>query len=194
MKLTKKQQLEHTAKELFWKHGFKKVTIDEICKKAGVSRKSFYTFYENKIALVQFIIEQEMDQAYQFYSKIASSNIPFALKIEQLFSYKYEFSATISMEFISDFYHPDSAELLQFFQQATQRSMLMMRQLFTDAQATGEMNPTISLDYVMWLMQKTVEYCGSDELMAFFPNADALTRQVTQSLIYGIMPIQTLDA
>jgi AcrR family transcriptional regulator len=44
MKLTNKEQIEHKARELFWKHGFKKVTIDEICKKANVSRKTYYTF------------------------------------------------------------------------------------------------------------------------------------------------------
>ena len=31
--MTKKEKTEATAKELFWKHGFKKVSIDEIVKR-----------------------------------------------------------------------------------------------------------------------------------------------------------------
>jgi len=31
MKSTKKEQIEQKALELFWKHGFKKVSTDEIC-------------------------------------------------------------------------------------------------------------------------------------------------------------------
>ncbi|MDD5185790.1 MAG: TetR/AcrR family transcriptional regulator, partial [Paludibacter sp.] len=64
MKLTKKEQIEQIATELFWKHGFKKVTIDEICKKANVSRKTFYTFFENKTALVIFLMNKLTEEAF----------------------------------------------------------------------------------------------------------------------------------
>ena len=56
--MTKKQKIEQVAKELFLKYGFKKVTVDEICRKAHVSRKTYYTFYENKNALVLYIVDE----------------------------------------------------------------------------------------------------------------------------------------
>ena len=82
MKLTKKEQIELKAKELFWKHGFKKVTIDEICKKAGVSRKTFYTFYENKNALVLFILNETIENMKLENMKVFESDISFAEKMK----------------------------------------------------------------------------------------------------------------
>ena len=82
MKLTKKEQIENKAKELFWKHGFKKVTIDEICKKANVSRKTFYTFYENKTALVLFILNETIENMKTENMKVFASDIPFGEKMK----------------------------------------------------------------------------------------------------------------
>jgi len=189
MKQTKKEQLITNAKILFDKYGFKKVTIDEICKKANVSRKTFYTYFENKNDLVLIIFHEMMDNAFSIYEGIVESELHFAEKLEKIFSYKYLHAEKISMEFISDFYNPESAELLEFFNKNVEKSLLFMRDFFKKAQENGEMNPDISLDYVMWLMQKATESCGTKELMSLFPDAETLTRQVSQSLVYGIMPI-----
>lgn len=189
MKQTKKEQLISNAKVLFDKHGFKKVTIDEICKKAIVSRKTFYTYFGNKNDLVLIIFHEMMDNAFAIYKEIVESKLSFADKLEKMFSYKYANAEKISMEFISDFYNPESAELLEFFNKNVEKSLMLMRDFFKKAQDNGEMNPDLNLDYVMWLMQKATESCGTQELMSFFPDADTLTRQVSQSLVYGIMPI-----
>jgi len=190
MKLTKKQQIEEKAKELFWKHGFKKVTIDEICKKANVSRKTFYTFYENKNALVMYIFSKVTEEAFAIYEGIVASDLTFSEKLQDIFEFKYKNTDEFSMEFVADFYNPDSGEMLTLFNSTIEKSMNFMREFFKTAQDKGELNPELSIDYVMWLMQKSVELCGSKELMSLFPNVDSMARQVTQSLIYGIMPVK----
>lgn len=192
MKLTKKEQIEQKAKELFWKHGFKKVTIDEICKKANVSRKTFYTFYENKTALVVYIFNEVVNEGFEISESIIDSDLAFSEKMEKMFAYKFEVAKSISMEFITDFYNPEAGELLEMFNESMEKSMLIMRNLFQKAQETGEMNPELNLDYVMWLLQKSAELCATQELISLFPNAESLTRQVSQSFVYGIMPVKTV--
>ena len=190
MKLTKKQQIEHKAKELFWKHGFKKVTIDEICKKANVSRKTFYTFYENKTALVVYTFNEVMDEAFATYEAIIGGNATFSEKIEKIFAYKYEIGETISMEFIKDFYNPEASELLTLFNEIIEKSMTLMRDFFHNAQVSGEMNPNLNLDFVMFMIQKIGELCSKTELMAMFPDAESMTRQISEYALYGIMPVK----
>lgn len=193
MKLTKKQQIEHKAKELFWKHGFKKVTIDEICKKANVSRKTFYTFYENKTALVLFILKEMTDEAFVETRKIIDSELSFSEKLEKMLAMKFERSSDFSMEFIADFYNPDATEILEYFNKIMADSMALIYDFYGNAQKTGEMNPDLNLDYVMWIMQKQVELCSSTEFMEMFPNVKSMTKQVSQSIIYGIMPVKQDD-
>jgi len=192
MKLTKKQQIEHKAKDLFWKHGFKKVSIDEICKKANVSRKTFYTIYENKTALVLYILKEMSDAAFEETRKIIEGEGSFALKLEKMLELKLEGSKEFSMEFVADFYNPDATEILEYFNTIITESMAMVYDFYKKAQENGEMNPEMNLDYVMWIMQKFVELCRTKELMGMFPDVETMTKQISQSMIYGIMPVKSI--
>ena len=190
MKRTKKEQLEFTATELFWKHGFKKVSIDEICKKANVSRKTFYTFFENKLALVIHLMKKMTDEAFLESRKIIEGEGTFAEKVEKSLNLKLERNKNMSIEFVADFYNPDSTDILDCFNLIIKDSMSMLTEFLRKAQSTGEMNPDLNLNYVLWLMQKQIEFCSSPELMSMFPDVDTMTKQLTQSLIYGILPIK----
>ena len=190
MKRTKKEQLEFTATELFWKHGFKKVSIDEICKKANVSRKTFYTFFENKSALVIHLMKKMTDEAFLESRKIIEGEGTFAEKMEKSLNLKLERNKNMSIEFVADFYNPDSTDILDCFNLIIKDSMSMLTEFLRKAQSTGEMNPDLNLNYVLWLMQKQIEFCSSPELMSMFPDVDTITKQLTQSLIYGILPIK----
>ena len=192
MKPTKKEQLEITAKDLFWKHGFKKVSIDEICKKSNVSRKTFCTFYGNKNALIMDIYNKMVNEAYVIYEGIIESDLAFSEKLEKILNQKLESTKNLSMEFIADLYNPDAGELITFFKSIIDQSMKFMRDFLSDAQKKGDINPDLSLDYIMFMMQKAIDLCGTPELMAMFPDANSLTRQLTQSIIYGIMPVKII--
>ena len=188
MKLTKKQQIEKKAKELFWKHGFKKVTIEEICKKSNVSRKTFYTFYENKSALVIFILKEMTGNMMIAYNEIIESENSFSQKMEKLLQLKYESSNQFSMEFVADFFHPDSEEILGFYTQILQESLTLTKNFFVEAQQNGEMNPDLDINFVMAMMQKMSEVCSTPEMMTLFKDAETMTRQISQLLIFGVMP------
>ena len=191
MKPTKKEQLELTAKELFWKHGFKKVSIDEICRKANVSRKTYYTFYENKTALVIFILKTMVEEIKTSYLKIFEDDIPFTEKMEKMLVLKLKMSESLSMEFVADFYNPDAGEVLEYFTKMTEESIASSRDFFRKAQEKGEINPNLNLDYLIWLIQRAMELCSSPELLKMFPTAESMTRQISESILYGIMPVKT---
>jgi AcrR family transcriptional regulator len=186
--MTKKEKIEYTAKELFWKHGFKKVSIDEICKKAHVSRKTFYTYYDNKSALVIFILSEMTSQMLTVFNELIESDLKFEAKMEKLLKMKFEMTKSFSMEFVADFFNPDAADILEYFTKTVHESMRLSKIFFAKAQESGEMNPDLNIDYVLWMMQKQMELCSSKELMGLFPNAETMTRQISQSIIYGIMP------
>ena len=47
--------LENT-RELVCKNGFDKVTVKMICEKTNISRKTFYTFYQDKYDILEQIL------------------------------------------------------------------------------------------------------------------------------------------
>lgn len=186
--MTKKEKTEATAKELFWKHGFKKVSIDEICKKASVSRKTFYTYYPNKQALVLSIIESLTNEMLDvFATLVADTGKSFSEKMNMLLSLKFEMNKEFSMEFINDFLHPDSAELLEYLNTVVGKSLMLTREFFTNAQKNGEMNPGLNIDFLLWNMQKQLEICSTPEALAMFPDSESMVRQISELMIYGVM-------
>lgn len=48
-----KEQILHTATELFLNQGFKSITMDDIAKVMGMSKKTIYTHYSTKEAIVK---------------------------------------------------------------------------------------------------------------------------------------------
>lgn len=188
--MTKKEKIEQTARDLFWKHGFKKVSIDEICKKAGVSRKTFYTYFDNKSALVIQIMKIITDTIFADSQAVIEKDTTFAEKIEELLKIKYLANKNFSIEFVSDFFHPDSTEIFEFFQELTLKSLAFTRAFYEQAQLKGEMNANLNLDFVMWLMQKQLELISTNEAIQMFPDAETMTKQMAQLMIYGVMPIR----
>ena len=186
--MTKKQKIEHTAKELFLKHGFKKVTIDEICKKAHVSRKTYYTIYENKNALVMYIINEIATDNIRQFRNVINGSGSFADKMQQSLALKYEFSKTITMEFVADIFDPGSADILEYWKTVMQESMVLLLNFLKEGQRTGEMNPELNLNYVMWYFGKMSDILNAPEAMSLFDSAEDLVKQVSTTMIYGIMP------
>lgn len=189
--MTKKEKIEFTARELFLKHGFKKVTIDEVCRKAHVSRKTYYSFYENKLALVAFIIQQISDETYVLYKSVLEGPGSFAEKLERSLELKYKFNKTITMEFVADFFDPSAADILELWKELMGKSIAMQTEFFKEGQRTGEMNPDLDLNFVFSYFQKVSEIMQSPGMMDLFSTPEEMVRQVTQLLVYGIMPANT---
>ncbi len=186
--MTKKEQLDQAAWNLFWKYGFQKVSITEICQKAGLSRKTFYAYYKDKTTLIIHLLEDWNETLIQSYRSIIESEQPFAARMQELLALKYEMSRNFSMEFVADFFNPQASGILEQFSKMTANSLETTRNFFIKAQEKGEMNPNLQLDFVMWLLQKQLELFRSDDILHLFPNAESLARQFSESLIYGIMP------
>ena len=50
-----------TAGELFFRLGIRSVSIDDICHELGMSKKTFYVYFESKDALVEQLLQANLD-------------------------------------------------------------------------------------------------------------------------------------
>ena len=58
--MTKNLRTLDIAKKLFMKFGIKSVTMDDISKEAGISKKTIYSMVTNKAELIDFVVERYM--------------------------------------------------------------------------------------------------------------------------------------
>src|SRR5687767_12394813 len=72
MKNNMKELIKEKAGELFFSYGLKSVSMDEIAKKAGVSKRTIYEFFEDKTELVNEIV-QDLVRSYSKLFKTSQS-------------------------------------------------------------------------------------------------------------------------
>ena len=69
----KQALLLSTAEALFRLHGIRRVTVEEVCSKAGVSKVTFYKYFANRNALALAVLESMITQSLRFFRKLELS-------------------------------------------------------------------------------------------------------------------------
>jgi len=134
----KLKQILATAQDLFFRYGIRRVTVEEICRTAGVSKMTFYKYFKNKIDLVKKLMEKIYDQAMAEYRQIMDKPIPYVQKIEETIQWKLEQQENISQEFIRDYLASDNEELLRYFQQKRDEVLKEILDDYRQAQRQGD--------------------------------------------------------
>ena len=70
----KRQRILDAAREEFARVPYEEASINQIIKNAGISRGSFYTYFEDKKDLLQYIFRDEGEKNSQFLREIVLEN------------------------------------------------------------------------------------------------------------------------
>ena len=84
------KQIVKTAQELFYRYGIKRVSVEEICSTALVSKMTFYKYFPNKIELAKHIFSELMDDSEKKYDNIMSGNYDSTEKVDQVIKLKLD--------------------------------------------------------------------------------------------------------
>ena len=100
----KKEQIIESARKLFTKYGYKKVSMDEIAREANVSKKTVYAYFKDKEELLKYFIFEELDKMRVAVTNIENKKLPFLEMVHEtiftVLKYKKEnnFLSTITKE------------------------------------------------------------------------------------------------
>jgi hypothetical protein len=185
---SKYQDIYNTGKELFWKYGIKRVTIEEICKEAGVSKMTFYKFFPNKIVLAKSILESIIKDSHHRFDEILNNDsLDFSEIVKQLFVLKYEASKDISIEFINDIYKGNDPVLLEVIGNSSKRSLDMFVKFLIDSQKKGLIRKDIKIDFILYYSNHAMEMFDDKELLSKYDNPQDLIMEIMNFMFYGLM-------
>jgi AcrR family transcriptional regulator len=190
MKLSDNQkynQIITTSKKLFWKYGIKRVTIEEICREAGVSKMTFYKYLKNKNDLVKQIIEHTLDKAMVKYRKIMQQDIPFIEKARQSIALKMEQTEEMSNEFFEDYFLHADPELSDFLNQKVTESIGIIMKDYIQAQKKGEIRADIRPEFILYFLNHMTEMAKDQQLLTLYKNPGDLVRELINFFFYGII-------
>lgn len=185
--VSKKEKILHHARDLFFRYGIKRVSVEEICRTAGVSKMTFYKYFDNKIDLVKVLMERIYDQAMKEYRQIMAEPIPYRQKIEKTINWKVQWQESISKEFIQDYIFSENEDLAKFFHEKRE---IMLRELLEDyqqAQKDGHVRKDIKPEFILYMMNKLTDFYKDDTLLNMYDSMTELTREVLNFFFYGIL-------
>lgn len=174
----KRDQLLKTGEALFVKYGMRRVTVEEICRQAGVSKPTFYKYFENKEAMARRIDELWIDEALERIGLIEKADTPFPEKMEQILAIKKELAARPGPDFLED--------LLQLDIDLSHAFGRVMRFL-VQAQQQGDIRPDIRPEVLMAAFDLLNRMQYDPRIRGLYGDAESLAADVFKLFYYGAL-------
>lgn len=182
----KRADIVEAAAELFNRFGIRRVTVEEICRKAGTSKMTFYKHFDNKIDVFMHIWNELIDEAYRWLDEIDAKPIPFRQKLERIIEYKLSIMSRMSPEFTDELLDGVPG-IAPFMDELRQRSFMLFFQFVERAQQRGDMREMRPELFLAWL-EKMGEIAQDGRLRSLYGDQMQFVRELNDFLFYGLLP------
>ncbi len=184
----KRKQLIQTARDLFFRYGIKRVTVEEICREAKVSKMTFYKHFKNKNELVKTWITEMTDEAMERYNTLMKQDIPFEEKVRETIRMKLEGSDQMSQAFFSDYIPQAEPDLRDFIHRRMHETMGLIIKDYAEAQKRGDIRQDMKIEFILWYLNKMLDLMEDDTLEKMYDSPQEMIMEMVNFFFYGIMP------
>jgi AcrR family transcriptional regulator len=178
-----------SAKKLIWKYGISRVTVEEICKEAGVSKMTFYRNFENKFEVAKIVLVEFTELSYQNFARIFNQKIPFPDILSQFLALKREQAKAVSLEFIKDLYTQNdfNKSLLGLLEASQKKMMGIVIHSMEEAKKDGSIREEISVPFILYMFDKVGHMVEDENLISLFKDSEEMTIVITNFLFKGFL-------
>jgi len=177
----------NAAEELFQRYGFKRVTVEEICAHARVSKMTFYKYFRNKEAVVIQILSAKSEAAYEEAQAIMASTRSFPEKVQLLVAQKHKNLAQMSEAFLQD-YLQDEGAVQEYIQAVSARVTDLFIAFLKRSQERGELIVTVKPELFLAYLDKMTELARNQQLADLYPSYNEYLEVLNNIFYYGIVP------
>ena len=186
IKSTKTQLIVETATDLFMRYGVKRVTVEEICQTAKISKMTFYKYFKNKKELAENIIFSILDNAQIEFDAIWNEVSTFNQKIDQFINLKLVYAKKFSKEFFIDFINL-SPKIRDKVMDYSKKNQILFIDLIEQAQKNRIIRNDMDIDFITFMLNHLMELIENKDMFALYNNTEELTHNMINFYFYGIM-------
>lgn len=184
----KRDAILNASKKLFWKHGFRRVSVEEICQEAKTSKMTFYRFFPNKIELAKNVLDRYLEESMITFRKITGENSSGSVKMEKLIQMKLDGSNDISKEFIQDFLIINDLDISNYLENKLKLFWEEGIAELKNGQKEGWIRSGVNIEFLFYFSEKIIPLINDDIALKFFNSPKELIGELTNLIIYGISP------
>jgi AcrR family transcriptional regulator len=176
------------AKSLFWKHGIRRVTIEEICENAGVSKMTCYKYFSNKTAIAKYLIEDMFESGVKAYKEVYNSDISYEEKVKKMVDLKMSNAHEMSQELLDDIYKYQDKELSETIENIKKKMIGIYLNDIREAQKMGEIRNDVKPEFMLYFLNNLTEMLTDQRVVGIYSNPEQMIVEVMNFFFYGIMP------
>ncbi|MBN1290511.1 MAG: TetR/AcrR family transcriptional regulator [Candidatus Latescibacteria bacterium] len=173
-----RKHIKDTARNLFFKFGVKRVSVEELAREANVSKVTFYKYYKNKNELALELRDELMEEGFSKFDKLNSLDIPFMEKVKRMTEWQMEFYSQFDNEFVKEMVNMRDVE-----EEYKKRFIKNME----SGLIRGEIRKDINLELVFLMTKKIKEITSEGTWKQLFSDYGEYIQQVRTILFYGLL-------
>lgn len=187
-KINGRQLLLTAGRALFWKYGIRRISVEEVCKSAGVSKMTFYRSFENKEDLAFQVLKGFITEGMDSYRAVMKQDIPFREKIAKVIALKHQQSVDISQEFIQEIYQSTDSVLSAYIEESRKEMLSeIMYDLFM-AQQNGWIRRDTKLEFILYMLNSLNDKMMDERFLSMYEDKHDAIMDLTNFFFYGIFP------
>lgn len=186
--MNKSDLIRQTAHSLFAQYGWKRISVDEICQQANVSRVTFYKHFKNKKVLLMELLETQKNETRARFEGFLAEKMELEDIIKQIFLMHSEvLQGLYSQPMLSDFNRYQDSDLQQFFAAMEQEKYQFMHHFFSQLQQRKIIQHDFPIDLIDIFIRKIDELIKDPLLIAVYQGKEPqLHENAIQLLMHGI--------
>jgi len=183
-------QILESAHKLFWAHGIKRVSIEEVCRHAQVSKMTFYKYFSNKDDLALTVVKKVFEDAEKKYFAITEKCVTYSEKIDLIVKMKLEQTGELSKEMLADLWTQSYPAIAEFIEQKKIENFRIFIEDVIKHQEKGEIRRDLKPEFLLYMLNKMIEMMDDENLLQLYKSTPELVVELVNYFFYGIMPPQ----
>ena len=183
----KYDQLIQTAEDLFKRYGMRRVTVEEICEKADVSKMTFYKHFKNKLDIAKAVINKIMDKNEKEYRSLMDLDITYVEKAKLIVQKKVEAVEEFSEEFAQDILQSGEPEIVELMTERLKRNLKIFMEDLVSAQKKGYVRPDIKPDFILYILDLMKSAVTDERFLKLYDSRSEMAAEMTNFFFYGVL-------
>ncbi len=184
----KQIRIIETGKDLFFRYGIKRVTVEEICRETSVSKMTFYKHFSNKFELVKKIIDLMISENLIKYRKVMQrTDMPFEEKVRLTIQMKMEGINEFGDAFYDDYLVQNEPELATYIQEKSGMVLNEILKDYVNAQKQGDIRKDIKPEFILYFLNHIFDLAKDKELLKLYDHPQEVIMELVNFFFYGIM-------
>jgi len=183
----KRSAIIETGMLLGLKHGIERISVEEICREAGVSKMTFYKHFANKRDLINELFKDAGQKMESRIEAIRKSDMSYGEKIKAYIRLKIDQSSPMSWNFIKELQSNCNIEWLNKMKSWNEKILRLFLDDLKEKQASGEIRTNVSPETLLYAMDRMIEWENDERFLNRFVTVEAMATEILNFLFFGFL-------